>query len=114
MAIQRNRGALEKLGAKIHDIKPPFKVSLHSSPPPITPPMQAPYGTTITEDAIAAAGAASAKAVAYEMSVISHQFAKALSSLKPSPGWAGNWNVHITKRDALGRISEVQFRPAKP
>lgn len=43
-----------------------------------------------------------------------HEFSAAIAQLRPNVGWTGNWNVTITKRDALGRISEVQFKPAKP
>jgi hypothetical protein len=109
MAIKIKRGELEKLGAKIHELpSKTLKVSLHTG--------QEPEPDNLVATAVSALVAATNEQRAAILLAVSanEQIAAALSTLKRPEGWNGNWDVHITKRDALGRISEVQFRPAKP
>lgn len=102
MAIKVNRSALEKNGAKIHEITP-FKVA----PQPVVAP-------SVDVDRIANAITVALSTQRQGLEAVAYQFALAIEKLRIPVGWQGNWNVSITKRDALGRISEVQFKPAKP
>ncbi len=105
MAIQLKKSAREKLGAKMVELPvTPFKVALHTSQPP----------APVDVDKIANAVTLALDAQRQGLGAVAYQFALALEKLKIPVGWQGNWDVHITKRDALGRISEVQFKPAKP
>lgn len=133
MAIKVKRETLEKLGAKIHEMPTnSFKVTAYTSEPPKPDndgmkEIVAAVVEATKEQGAAMIGAANEQRKAIVEAINEQRFAilrgrvseneqivAALSSLKRPEGWNGNWNVHITKRDALGRISEVQFSPAKP
>lgn len=108
MAIQIKKDQLERMGARIRSLSMPPVVSLHSSQPSTQDPLVAK-----AVEALVAATSEQRSAILQAVSA-NERIASALAALKRPEGWNGNWNVSITKRDALGRISEVQFRPAKP
>ena len=108
MKRQELQSMLEKGTAKV---KLPTPVPIRPAPPP--------PDTSLAEaiSKIAAALATSQaeqRAAIYQALVINEQqIASIAASLKKEEVEYQNWNVNITKRDTLGRIAEVQFRPAK-
>lgn len=105
MAIQVKRETLAKNGAKIHDIKPSIK--------PLVKQEGNAVEMKVTDYELISATNSQHRATLASLSALGTQLTSALSALERPEGWAGNWDVHITKRDALGRISEVQFKPSK-
>jgi len=110
MAIQVKRETLAKNGARIHNIKLPTPL-----PRPASTTTDTSLAEAISKIAAALANSqAEQRATIYQALVINEQQLAAIaSSLKKGEVEYQNWNVNITKRDALGRIAEVQFRPAK-
>ena len=112
MAIQVKRDELLRRGARINLAHP-------VAPTPLPRPASTTTDTSLAEaiSKIAAALAnsqAEQRATIYQALVINEQQITAIaSSLKKGEVEYQNWNVNITKRDALGRIAEVQFRPTK-
>ena len=106
MAIQVKRDQLERQGAAIHPGRVPFKANLVKPEPP-------PDALAIKISDLMAASNVQSVEHLQAMKAIGYQISVALSSLKRPEGWTGNWDVHIKRRDALGRISEVQFKPSK-
>ena len=105
MAIQIKRDQLEKSGARIHDIKPPLKPLVKQEGNAVV--------MKVTDYELIAATNEHRQATLASLSLLGTQLTSALSALKTPEGWTGNWDVHIKGRDALGRISEVQFKPSK-
>ena len=107
MAIQVKRDELQRRGARINLATPSFKPSAVSTEVPSDALAVKISDLIESSNSRQLEHLQAMKAIAYQISV-------ALSSIKRPEGWTGNWDVHITKRDALGRISEVQLRPSKP
>ena len=108
MKRQEVQSMLEKGTAKI---KLPTPVPIR----PASPPPDTSLADAIAKIAEAlATSQAEQRATIYQVLVINEQQLAAIaSSLKKGEVEYQNWNVNITKRDALGRIAEVQFRPSK-
>lgn len=106
MTRQQLQSKLDKGEAKI---KLPTPHLVAPAPPP---------PDTSLADAIAKIAAALATSQAEQrgtimqaLAISEQQIASIASALKTSEVEYQNWNVNITRRDALGRIAEVQFRP---
>ena len=52
-------------------------------------------------------------AIVMKTLALNEQIASIIAAMEGRQTEYQNWNVNITRRDSLGRIAEVQFRPAK-